>query len=191
MKSEIPTSGLKSLNSHEPAWKIQLHNLIFFPEYSSILVQYEKWGYNGSHHISSGPNTWVINVEGKLCSRTPERFPLPIQSASGGFVGDTVIICGGTGYPPDYLQSKECYSLKKNESWKKLNDLNQIKSSASSIVMDDSLYMIGGSGSCEHNQSSSESISKDGVVTQEPNYPFCVDDHSTVAINDTTSITIG
>jgi len=130
----------------------------------------------------------VINLEGKTCSRLPEKYPKNVAGATGGIINGQVIICGG--YDRDATERlNECYLLKKGGSWTLLGNLSETRSYSSSVVIDNSLYLISGRGNaCE----SIESITLDGQIKKhEPGYPHCILDHSTIAINRTTSITIG
>ena len=92
-----------------------------------------------------------------------------------------MISCGG-------YEENKCYTLKKGGSWTLLGNFSKPRKYSSSVVIGNSLYVIGSSGNlCE----SIESISINGQITQhEPGYPHCISGHSSVSINRTTSITI-
>ena len=162
----------------------------FFPESSSILV---ITGDGERKRRNLSPE--VINLEGKTCSRLPEKYPKNAGAATGGFINGQVIICGG--YDRDTGERlSECYTLKKGGSWTLLGNLSEKKEYLRSVVIANSLYVIGGLGACSPIQCTAcrsiESISLSGTTKQhEPGYPHCIDSHSSVAINRTTSITIG
>ena len=159
-----------------------LLNFSYFPASSSILV---ITGRDDTTTLSPE----VINLEGKTCSRLPEKYPKNVYGATGGFINGQVIICGGLDRDTDE-RLNECYTIKKGGgSWTLLANLHEKRYYSSSVVIDKSLYIIGGLGSaCE----SIESISPNGLKKQhEPGYPHCIYQHSSVAINKTTSITIG
>ena len=105
----------------------------------------------------------VINLAGKTCSRMPDQYPRKMTyGATGGYVNDQVIICGGYDEENYHESLNECYTLKKGEStWTLLGNLQDERKGATSIVMDNSLYVIGG-GEC----GTIESISIDGEVNQ-------------------------
>ena len=71
----------------------------YFPASSSILV------ITG---LGDNLSPEVINLEGKTCSRLPEKYPKNVFGATGGFVNGQVIICGG--YDSDATEDiNECY----------------------------------------------------------------------------------
>ena len=109
----------------------------------------------------------VINLAGKTCSRMPDQYPRKMTyGATGGYVNGQVIICGGYDEENDeYLN--ECYSLKKGEStWTLLGNLQEGRKGATSIVLFNSLYVIGGYKSDGISACTYESISIDGKVNQ-------------------------
>ena len=78
-----------------------LLNFPYFPESSSILVI-----------TGNGDNLSpeVINLEGKTCSRLPEKYPKNVYAATGGFINGQVIICGGSDRDT-YEDLNECYTI--------------------------------------------------------------------------------
>ena len=140
----------------------------------------------------------MINLEGKTCSRFPEKFPKTINGAVGAFINDQVVIC----------EWGDCYTLKKGgTTWTLLGNLNSMDHSSSSVVVDNILYVIGGSGNWNDDHCATiESISLDGTTTlesitvngnvhQNTNGPpwenYCISGPASVTINSTTSISIG
>ena len=140
----------------------------------------------------------MINLEGKTCSRFPEKFPKTINGAVGAFINDQVVIC----------EWGDCYTLKKGgTTWTLLGNLNSMDHSSSSVVVDNILYVIGGSGNWNDDHCATiESISLDGTTTlesitvngnvhQNTNGPpwenYCISGQASVTINSTTSITMG
>ena len=180
--------GTKSHSSAKADFNLMIILLkyLYFPVSSSILV---ITGFGGLG-VNLSPE--VINLEGKTCSRLPEKYPKNVQGATGGFINGQVIICGGTDRDT-YEDYNECYTLKKGGTWTLLGNLSETRLYSSSIVIDNSLYLIGNLdldfvNACD----TIESICLDGTTKKhEPGYPHCINRHSTVAINRTTSITIG
>ena len=148
----------------------------------------------------------MINLEGKTCSRFPEKFPKTINGAVGAFINDQVVIC----------EWGDCYTLKKGgTTWTLLGNLNSMDHSSSSVVVDNILYVIGGSGNWNDDHCATiESISLDGTTTLEsitvngnlqyygsepdpdslgfdPASCYGISDPASVTINSTTSITMG
>ena len=91
-----------------------LLNFPYFPESSSILV------ITGSG-INLSPE--VINLEGKTCSRLPEKLPENTYGSTGGFINGQVIICGGTDR--EFNAFNECYTLKNGRTWTLLGNLSE------------------------------------------------------------------
>ena len=87
----------------------------------------------------------VINLEGKTCSRLSEKYPKNVKDATGGFINGQVIICGGEDRDTDEYYN-ECYTLKKGGTWTLLGNLSETRWYSSSVVIGNSLYIIGGRG---------------------------------------------
>ena len=176
-------------HSTKPA-EITKPELFFLPASSSSTVLVITGTGPPGENLSE-----VINLEGKTCSTLPEKYPISVHGATGGFVNDQVIVCGGqhdfelrAGSEP----INECYTLKKGGSWTHLGNLRQKRWRSSSVVIGNSLYVIGGQDIARISCRSIESISLNGKTEQhEPRYPHCIDYHYSVTINETTSITIG
>ena len=68
-----------------------------------------------------------------MCNNWPD-FPIGVSGATGGLIGDTVIICGGKG-------SDECYSLTSEKSTL-VTHMTVGRKDAASIVINDNLSLI-------------------------------------------------
>ena len=187
-----------------------------FLKFPSLLASSSILVISGSHEAGeSNLSPEVINLEGKTCSRLPEKYPKNVISAQGAFINDQVVICGGWVREP-YENVEECYTLKKGStSWTLLGNLNSINSGSSSVVLNNKLYVIGGYGNfCDDESTTIESISLDGTTTLEsitvngnlqyygsepdpdslgfdPASCYGISDPASVTINSTTSITMG
>ena len=90
--------------------KISFENIFFnFPESSTILI---------TTGFGSDLSPEVINLNGKQCTQTPPQYPKNVWGATGGFVDDIAIICGGE-YRFEYLN--ECYALKSGGTQRQVN----------------------------------------------------------------------
>ena len=75
---------------------------------------------------------------------TISQFPTSLEEATGGLIGNTVLICGGYfngGY------KKSCYSLKEDGDWKLESNLNTARGKAANgkVDMNNKLVVAGGS----------------------------------------------
>ena len=79
-----------------------------------------------------------LTVKGdNMCNNWP-NLPIGVDGATGGLIGDTVIICGGSGY------IDECYSLT-SEKATLVTHMSVGRYSAASIVINDNtLWVTGG-----------------------------------------------
>ena len=116
-----------------------------------------------------------------MCNNWPD-FPIDVYGATGGLIGDTVIICGGYD---DGSYVDECYSLT-SEKATLVTHMSVGRSGAASIVINDnSLWVTGGGG-----LASTEYVTLTGTMLG-PNLPMIVWSHAMVAINRTCSMVIG
>merc|ERR1711953_1144321 len=97
---------------------------------------------------SVGQITEIIDVEDSSFSCTLSQFPTRVYSATGGLVGDTPLICGGTIYSGygERQFLKSCYSLKEDGSWKLESNLNTGRNSAANgeVIINNILVIAGG-----------------------------------------------
>ena len=77
-----------------------------------------------------------------MCNNWP-KFPIGVEGATGGFIGDSVIICGGYNYNNhDYVD--KCYSLT-SEKASLVTHMSVRRGFAASIVLNDNtLWVTGG-----------------------------------------------
>ena len=76
-----------------------------------------------------------------MCYNWP-NFPIGVYGATGGLIGDTVIICGGNGGP--LMMVDECYSLT-SEKATLVTHMSVVRYAAASIVLNDNtLWVTGG-----------------------------------------------
>ena len=70
------------------------------------------------------------------------QFPTSAHKPTGGFVGNTVLICGGHFYG----DQKSCYSLKEDGAWKFESYLNTARrlTATGSVIMNNKLVIAGG-----------------------------------------------
>ena len=124
-----------------------------------------------------------------MCNNWPD-IPIGVYGATGGLVGDTVIICGGDGGPLKRVD--ECYSLT-SEKATIVTHMSVGRVSAASIVLnDDTLWITGGLG---NGQGLVALASTEYVTVTEtvpgPDLPIALFHHAMVAINSTCSMVIG
>ena len=124
-----------------------------------------------------------------MCNNWPD---FPNSVATGGLVGNTVIICGGgefgslVGGPP----VDECYSLT-SEKRTFVTQMSVARWDAASIVLNDNtLWVTGGYNDHWGRLSSTEYITMTGTMPG-PNLPMALRKHVMVVINSTCSMVIG
>ena len=118
------------------------------------------------------------------------NFPISVDGATGGLIGETVIICGGgyhNGY--NYTIYDECYSLT-SEKATLVTHMSVERRSAASIVLDDNILWVTGGYSGAFHLASTEYVTVTGTMLG-PNLPQALVDHAMVAINKTCSMVIG
>jgi hypothetical protein len=118
-----------------------------------------------------------------MCNNWPD-FPISIFGATGGLIGDTVIICGGF----DGSSVDECYSLT-SEKATLFTHISVGRDGAASIVINDNtLWVTGGFGGGY--LASTEYVKVTGSMLG-PDLPMALYYHAMVAINSTCSMVIG
>ena len=126
-----------------------------------------------------------------MCFDWHPDFKISVVGATGGLVGDTVIICGGDGGPLKRVD--ECYSLT-SEKATIVTHMSVKRENAASIVLDGNiLWVTGGSGSVSGvvvQHASTEYVTLAGTMLG-PNLPQALTNHAMVAINKTCSMVIG
>ena len=120
-----------------------------------------------------------------MCNNWP-NFPISVDGATGGLVGDTVIICGGSDGP--FSQVDECYSLT-SEKATLVTHMSVGRHWAASIVINDNTLWVTG-GSDGGYLASTEYVDLMGTMPG-PDLPMALDSHAMVAINSTCSMVIG
>ena len=131
-----------------------------------------------------------------MCFDWHPDFEIRVVGATGGLVGDTVIICGGVWIGSGSDQSNQfdgCYSLT-SEKATIVTQMSVERDYAASIVLDDNiLWVTGGSSSASGvvvQLSSTEYVTLAGTMLG-PNLPQALTNHAMVAINKTCSMVIG
>ena len=120
---------------------------------------------------------------GNKCNNWP-NFPISVYGATGGLIGDTVIICGGWG-TGNGSHVDECYSLT-SEKATLVTQMSVGRGYAASVVVNDNkLWVTGGYGGA-----STEYVTATGTMPG-PDLPTTLTHHAMVAINSTCSMVIG
>ena len=80
-----------------------------------------------------------------MCNNWPD-LPNGMERATGGLIGDTVIICGVVEYicEDDYCGDYECYSLTSDKATLISHISGGRKNAASIVLNDHTLYVTGG-----------------------------------------------
>ena len=117
------------------------------------------------------------------------EFPKDVDSATGGVIKDTVVICGG-GDLNIGESFDECYNLNGKVATLITHMSAKRKYAASLVINGASLWITGGLNTDTGTLASSEYITLEGSIPG-PDMPISVDSHALVAINKTCSLLIG
>ena len=116
-------------------------------------------------------------------------FPIGVDSATGGLIGTTPIICGGWSdiYASD---TDECYIInaKKVEPFGKMSTKRYF---AASVTLNYTLLWITGGKSIDNFLSSTEFIHREGYTLPGPELPIALAYHAMINVNKVLTIVIG
>ena len=137
----------------------------------------------GSGGLQTTSEIADLTVKGSnKCNNWPD-FPISVYKATGGLIGDTVIICGGWDDRGNAVD--KCYSLTSNEKRTLVTHMSVGRSSAASVVINnDTLWVTGGY------TASTEYVTLTETILG-PDLPMVLWGHAMVAINSTCSMVIG
>ena len=125
-----------------------------------------------------------------MCKNWPD-LPMDFYGATGGLIGNTVLICGGYGKRnSSYRRSSldDCYSMT-SQKVTLVTHLSVKRFNAASIVLNDNTLWVTG-GRYSRILPSTEYVTISGTLPG-PDLPFPLYDHALVAINSTCSMVIG
>ena len=160
-------------------------------------------GWIGPYDGQSVSQTETLSIGSNSDPPYYPDHPRKIDSATGGFLNQNFITCGG--YDSDEGVTDKCYLLGSEEPFATMMTKRR---NAASIVLDEKLWILEGSsrsivlepgklwilgGSDENNNilSSTEYIFADGKNEEGPPMPIALDRHVMVKINGTTSLLVG
>ena len=125
-----------------------------------------------------------------MCKNWP-KLPKDIHGATGGLVGNTVIICGGSYFYsyPYSISINECYSLT-SQKVKLVTHMSVLRTSAASIVLNETILWVTGGWSGTESYSSTEYVSLSETMPG-PDLPLSLFRHAMVSINSSVSMVIG
>ena len=115
------------------------------------------------------------------------EFPKDVDSATGGVIKETVVICGGGNSDESF---DECYSLNGKVAALITQMSTEREYAASLVINGESLWITGGQSFNTGILASSEYIKLEGGIPG-PDLPIPIHSHALVAINKTCSIFIG
>ena len=122
-----------------------------------------------------------------MCNKWP-NIPISVDGATGGHIGNNVMICGGYDGTPGY--ENECYSLT-SEKATLVTQMSERRGFPASIVINqNTLWVTGGNNENYDVLASTEYITMTGTMPG-PDLPINLWCHAMVAINNTCSMVIG
>jgi N-acetylneuraminic acid mutarotase len=126
-----------------------------------------------------------------VCKNWPDH-PMVLYGATGGLIGNTVLICGGYGslnssYSKSYLD--DCYSMT-SQKVTLVTHMSVKRYHAASIVLNDNTLWVTGGKNSGGSLASTEYVTISGTLPG-PDLPTTLFQHAMVAINSTCSMVIG
>ena len=139
-----------------------------------------------SDHYISETETLSIGNNAQPQSQYPDH-PRKITGATGGFLNNYFITCGGDDWYEFYTD--KCYKLGSDEPFA---TMMMKRGGAASIVLEaEKLWILGGYNGINDRLSSTEYIFSDGRTEEGPPMPIALSYHAMVKINETTSFLVG
>lgn len=147
-------------------------------------------GHNGNYL----DNTELIVLNGN-CSATLPNYPRNLRGATGVFINESLMICGGE-YPSSLFGTNECFKLSKDGiKFDPISPMNEKRWFASSVVTHDGkMWVTGGNGGTNNDLLASTEIidPQDSNITSiGSDLPEPIYGHVIIALNSTTSFLIG
>ena len=140
-------------------------------------------GSNGHGQYLSQTETLAIGDNSEP-SNYPDH-PRKIVGATGGFLHDNFVTCGGKDSVEGH--TNKCYHLSSEAPFA---TMMTERCFAASIILDEKLWILGG-GDSSSGLSSTEFIFSDGRNEEGPPMPIALYGHAMVKINSTTSLLVG
>ena len=145
-------------------------------------------GFNSDGYQTTSEIADLTVKGGNMCNNWPD-FPIGVSRATGGLIGDTVIICGG--FAGSFVD--ECYSLT-SEKATLVTHLSVARHLPASIVLNDNILWVTGGYNLTYNYgeylASTVYVRMTGTMLG-PDLPMGLNKHAMVAINSTCSMVIG
>ena len=166
--------------------RLQFDNSVIF---SSFLITVSKILVTTGHNQEGYQTTSEIvdlTVKGGYKCNIWEPFQIGVRGATGGVIGDTVIICGGYDGSNNV---DECYRLSSEKNPQLITHMLVERQYAASIVLNDNILWVTGGWSGAY-LASTEYVTSTGTILG-PNLPQPLTNHAMIAINKTCSMVIG
>ena len=128
------------------------------------------------------------------CNTSLPKYPLKVSGATGLFIDNKIVICGGGRYTSKWYTNK-CYHLKHgNDAFQLVYSMTKNRREAKSILFHGNMLVIGGdndignldTGEFINHQLDNSSVPKPGIKL-----PVPMAFHSFIKINETTAFLVG
>ena len=161
--------------------RVELDNLVIFLLFKIAVSKILVTSGGNSHDIQTTSEIVDLTVKGgNMCNNWPD-FPIGVKGATGGIIGDNVIICGGWGIDECYRFTSEKATL--------VTHMSVGREDAASIVLNDNTLWVTGGFNSGNVASSTEYVTANGTILG-PDFPMALYGHAMVAINKTCSMVI-
>ena len=142
-------------------------------------------------------NTEIIDLKGDCSNSSLSNYPLALEGATGVFINNMVILCGGSKSASLEDLTDECYKLSKGNTFDFLCSMHDNRATASAISTNGKMWVTGGwslvgltrlkTTEVIHPQNSASN----STIPININLPEAITGHVIIGLNNARSLLIG